>query len=244
MPSLRHLRSAFPTATGGDYAIVGSALYIWNSRTSSWTEVSGSGGSTGTGKWSIRQYDTPDHTSQFIPQFKDIVGKTLDKQWEIEDTTDYFFNQDLVNNKCFLFETYVNMEEETSFSSTTLVHDDGINVYVNGTSTYSQKATSASLQQTSLTINLKQGWNKIQILLCEVSGGESFRLGIKFTDNAKCLGMDCYHAETEPVLGYVPLVGDSTIEGNITISGTVGVTSNSYLQYNSSDDSLSFMFNN
>jgi len=56
--------------------------------------------------------------------------------------------------------------------------------------------------------------------------------------------MDCYHAETEPVLGYVPLVGDSTIEGNITIEGTVGVTSNSYLQYNSSDDSLSFMFNN
>lgn len=241
---LSDLRSAFPTATDGDYAIVGSALYIWNSRTSSWTEVSGSGGSTGTGKWSIRQYDTPDYTSQFIPQFKDIVGKTLDKQWEIEDTTDYFFNQDSVSNKCFLFETYVNMEEETSFSSTTLVHDDGINVYVNGISTYSQKATSASSQQTSLTINLKQGWNKIQILLCEVSGGEGFRLGIKFTDNAKCLGMDCYHAETEPILGYVPLVGDSTIEGNITIEGTVGVTSNSYLQYNASDDSLSFMFNN
>lgn len=242
--ALSDLRTAYATAIDGDYAIVGSALYIWNSRTSSWTEVSGSGGSTGTGKWSIRQYDTPDYTSQFIPQFKDIVGKTLDKQWEIEDTTDYFFNQDSVSNKCFLFETYVNMEEETSFSSTTLVHDDGINVYVNGISTYSQKATSASLQQTSLTINLKQGWNKIQILLCEVSGGESFRLGIKFTDNAKCLGMDCYHAETEPVLGYVPLVGDSTIEGNITINGTVGVTSNSYLQYNSSDDSLSFMFNN
>lgn len=242
--ALSDLRTAYATATDGDYAIVGSALYIWNSRTSSWTEVSGSGGSTGTGKWSIRQYDTPDYTSQFIPQFKDIVGKTLDKQWEIEDTTDYFFNQDSVSNKCFLFETYVNMEEETSFSSTTLVHDDGINVYVNGISTYSQKATSASSQQTSLTINLKQGWNKIQILLCEVSGGESFRLGIKFTDNAKCLGMDCYHAETEPVLGYVPLVGDSTIEGDITINGTIGVTSNSYLQYNSSDDSLSFMFNN
>lgn len=242
--ALSDLRTAYATAIDGDYAIVGSALYIWNSRTSSWTEVSGSGGSTGTGKWSIRQYDTPDYTSQFIPQFKDIVGKTLDKQWEIEDTTDYFFNQDSVSNKCFLFETYVNMEEETSFSSTTLVHDDGINVYVNGISTYSQKATSASSQQTSLTINLEQGWNKIQILLCEVSGGESFRLGIKFTDNAKCLGMDCYHAETEPVLGYVPLVGDSTIEGNITIEGTVGVTSNSYLQYNSSDDSLSFMFNN
>lgn len=241
---LSDLRTDFPTATDGDYAIVGSALYIWNSKSSSWNEVSGSGGSTGTGKWSIRQYDTPDYTSQFIPQFKDIVGKTLDKQWEIEDTTDYFFNQDSVSNKCFLFETYVNMEEETSFSSTTLVHDDGINVYVNGISTYSQKATSASSQQTSLTINLEQGWNKIQILLCEVSGGESFRLGIKFTDNAKCLGMDCYHAETEPVLGYVPLVGDSTIEGNITIEGTVGVTSNSYLQYNSSDDSLSFMFNN
>ena len=242
--ALSDLRTAYATATDGDYAIVGSALYIWNSRTSSWTEVSGNGGSTGTGKWSIRQYDTPDYTSQFIPQFKDIVGKTLDKQWEIEDTTDYFFNQDSVSNKCFLFETYVNMEEETSFSSTTLVHDDGINVYVNGISTYSQKATSASSQQTSLTINLKQGWNKIQILLCEVSGGEGFRLGIKFTDNAKCLGMDCYHAETEPILGYVPLVGDSTIEGNITIEGTVGVTSNSYLQYNASDDSLSFMFNN
>ena len=51
---LSDLRTDFPTATDGDYAIVGSALYIWNSKSSSWNEVSGSGGSTGTGKWSAK----------------------------------------------------------------------------------------------------------------------------------------------------------------------------------------------
>lgn len=247
---LSELKVAYPTATDGDYAIVGSTLYIWNSRTDTWNEVSGSGGSTGTGKWSIRQYDAPEFVASTIPEIKYLVGKTLDKQWEVEDTTNYLLNSTALDKKYFLFETYVNMEEETTIETTTLQHDDGINVYINNLSIYSTKSTSNSTKVTTLTINLKQGWNKIQILLGEQTGEEIFRLGIKFTENENCLSMDCYHAETESILGYVPLVGDSIIDGNITTTGnlqangTVNITSNSYLQYNEEDNSLSFMFNN
>ena len=210
------LKTAFKTATNGDYAIVGSALYIWNSKQSTWTEVSGSGGgSTGTNKWSIKQYSVPAYTKQVIPQFKDIVGKTLDRQWEIEDTDDYLLNEAKNNNKCYLFETYVNMEEALEFSSTTMAHNDGINVFVNNRSIYS----SAVVGNTStISIPVVVGWNKIQILLCEVNGDEAFKLGIKFTSSDKCLGMDCYHAETEPTQGYVPLMGNSTVEGTLTIN--------------------------
>ena len=239
---LSDLRSAFPTATDGDYAIVGSALYIWNSRTSSWTEVSGSGGSTGTGKWSIKQYDAPDWQASEIKYIKDVQGLILEKQWEVEDTAEPLLNATEVNYKAFLFETFVNMQEDTTISSTALRHDDSVAVYLNGKVIFTQSQTG---QNQSVLLNLVQGWNKIQVVLVESSGEEIFRLGVKISDDLNCLSMDCYHNyDTIVDNAYVPYVGDSTIEGNITIEGTVGVTSNSYLQYNASDDSLSFMFNN
>lgn len=209
------LKTALTTSSDGDYAIVGSALYIWNSKQSTWTEVSGSGGSTGTNKWSIKQYSVPEYTKQTIPQFKDIVGKTLDRQWEIEDTDSYLLNEAKNDYKCYLFETYVNMEEALEYSSTNVYHNDGINVFVNNKSIYSSAVVGIP---DTISIPVVTGWNKIQVLLCEVNSEEFFRLGIKFTSSAKCLGMDCYHAETEPVGGYVPLVGNSTIEGTLTIN--------------------------
>ena len=238
---LSDLRTDFPTATDGDYAIVGSALYIWNSRTSSWTEVSGSGGSTGTGKWSIKQYDAPDWDSE-IKYIKDVQGLTLEKQWEVEDTADYLLNTTEVNKKGFLFETFVNMQENTTITSTSLQHDDSVVIYLNGKIIFEQNSVA---NNQTVSFNLVQGWNKIQMLLREASGDEILKLGTMISSNINCLLMDCYHNyDTVVDNAYVPLVGDSTIEGNITIEGTVGVTSNSYLQYNSSDDSLSFMFNN
>lgn len=239
--ALSDLRTAYATAIDGDYAIVGSALYIWNSRTSSWTEVSGSGGSTGTGKWSIRQYDTPDWDSE-IKYIKDVQGLTLEKQWEVEDTADYLLNTTEVNKKGFLFETFVNMQENTTITSTSLQHDDSVVIYLNGKIIFEQNSVA---NNQTVSFNLVQGWNKIQMLLREASGEEILKLGTMISSNINCLLMDCYHNyDTVVDNAYVPLVGDSTIEGNITIEGTVGVTSNSYLQYNSSDDSLSFMFNN
>lgn len=244
--SISELNSSIPTAVNGDYAIVGNAIYIWNSDKNEWSEISGSGGSIGLGKWSVRQYNTPEITAQKIPEFKDILGKSLDVQWEVEDTADYLLNKNIDNYKIFLFETYVNMEIKKEIS-TAIAHDDGVNIFINGESIYSSKSVRT---YAGLTLNFVKGWNKIQILLVEISGEEKFKLGKKITDDSDCLLMDCYHAETDPILAYVPLVGDSIIEGNITTTGnlqangTVNVTSNMYLEYNKEDNSLSFMFNN
>lgn len=236
------LRTAHTTATAGDYAIVGSVLYIWNDTTNTWVEISGGGGggSTGAGKWSIRKYDASQYNATRIPYFKDIINKTLEEQWEIDDTADYFINSTVENYKFYLIETYVNMNEVTEITSSALHHDDGIGVYLNNKFVYETKSPSTG----SLTLNLRKGWNKIQIILYENGGSEIFRLGTRISDNVNCLAMDCYHAENDLIQGYVPLVGDSTIEGNLTVEGTVGVTSNSYLQYNEEDNSISFMFNN
>ena len=245
--SISELNSSIPTAVNGDYAIVGNAIYIWNSDKNEWSEISGSGRSVRLGKWSVRQYNTPEITAQKIPEFKDILGKSLDAQWGVEDTADYLLNKNIDNYKIFLFETYVNIRVKKEIS-TTIVHDDGVNIFINGESIYSSEVNKSAYE--GLTLNLVKGWNKIQILLVEITGEEKFKLGIKITDDSDCLLMDCYHAETEPILAYVPLVGDSIIEGNITTTGnlqangTVNVTSNMYLEYNEEDNSLSFMFNN
>ena len=250
------LKTAYATAVDGDYAIVGSAIYVWDSTKNNWVEISG-GGSSGSGKWSIRQYDAPNGLiPSGTPYMKDIVGLTLDEQWEVDDDAT-LLNQTLVNYKAFLIETWVKVNEAFEWTQTYRC-DDGCSIYLNGQIIDSKGGSS---QNNNISIQFKKGWNKFQIILREEGGSEVFEFASKITEEAQCLGIDCYHSENEFIEGYVPLVGDSTIEGNITVDGnsvvngtltttgnitsggTVGVTSNAYLQYNESDKSISFIFN-
>ena len=187
---------------------------------------------------------------------KDIVGLTLDEQWEVDDAA-VLLTQSKANYKAFLIETWVKVNEAFEWTQTYRC-DDGCSIYLNGQIIASK---SGSSQNNNISIQFKKGWNKLQILLREKAGEEIFLFASKITEEAQCLGIDCYHSENEFIEGYVPLVGDSTIEGNITIDGnsvvngtltttgnitsggTVGVTSNAYLQYNESDKSISFIFN-
>ena len=240
---LSDLRTNFPTATDGDYAIVGSALYIWNSKSSSWNEVSGSGGSTGTGKWSAKSYDASAWDSA-VKYIKDIQGLSLEKQWEIEDTADNLLNETLTGNekKGIVLETFVNMQTDTTISTTTMQHSNGVSIYVNENIVFEQNDTA---ENQSLSLNLVQGWNKIQIVLKAQNGEGIFKLGTMISNNINALSIDCYHNyDTIIDNRYVPYIGDSTIDGHLTVNGTVGITENSYLQFNVSDNSLSFMFSN
>lgn len=240
---LSDLRTDFPTATDGDYAIVGSALYIWNSKSSSWNEVSGSGGSTGTGKWSAKSYDASAWDSA-VKYIKDIQGLSLEKQWEIEDTADSLLNETLTGNekKGIVLETFVNMQTDTTISTTTMQHSNGVSIYVNENIIFEQNDTA---ENQSLSLNLVQGWNKIQIVLKAQNGEGIFKLGTMISNNINALSIDCYHNyDTIIDNRYVPYIGDSTIDGHLTVNGTVGITENSYLQFNVSDNSLSFMFSN
>lgn len=240
---LSDLRTDFPTAIDGDYAIVGSALYIWNSKSSSWNEVSGSGGSTGTGKWSAKSYDASAWDSA-VKYIKDIQGLSLEKQWEIEDTADSLLNETLTENekKGIVLETFVNMQTDTTISTTTMQHSNGVSIYVNENIIFEQNDTA---ENQSLSLNLVQGWNKIQIVLKAQNGEGIFKLGTMISNNINALSIDCYHNyDTIIDNRYVPYIGDSTIDGHLTVNGTVGITENSYLQFNVSDNSLSFMFSN
>ena len=251
------LKTTYSTATNGDYAIVGSAIYVWDSTKNNWSEISGGGGSSGSGKWSIRQYDAPNGLMPSgTPYMKDIVELTLEAQWEVDDAA-VLLNQAKADYKAFLIETWVKVNEAFEWTQTYRC-DDGCSIYLNGQIIAFK---SGSSQNNNISIQFKKGWNKLQILLRELRGEEIFYFASKITDEIECLGIDCYHSENDLTEGYVPLVGDSTIEGNITIDGnsvvngtltttgnitsggTVGVTSNAYLQYNESDKSISFIFN-
>lgn len=241
---LSELKTAYPTATDGDYAIVGSSLYIWNSKVNNWNEVSGSGGgSTGTGKWSIKQYNASAWDSA-VKYIKDIQGLSLEKQWEIEDTADNLLNETLTGNekKGIVLETFVNMQTDTTISTTTMQHSNGVSIYINENIVFEQNDTA---ENQSLSLNLVQGWNKIQIVLKAQNGEGIFKLGTMISNNVNALSIDCYHNyDTIIDNRYVPYIGDSTIDGHLTVNGTVGITENSYLQFNVSDNSLSFMFSN
>ena len=249
--TLVDLRTALPTAINGDYAIVGSAIYVWDSTKNIWSEISGGGGSSGSGKWSIRQYDAPSNLiADGIPYMKDIVGLTLEAQWEVDDNA-ILLNQEKIDYKIFLIETWVDVNEAFEWTQTYRC-DDGCSIYLNGKLIASRNNSSIN---NNVTVQFKKGWNKFQILLRELYGSEIFEFASKITTETQCLGIDCYHSENALTEGYVPLVGNSTIEGNlettgtltttgnITSGGTVGVTSNAYLQYNESDKSISFIFN-
>ena len=116
--TLVDLRTALPTAINGDYAIVGSAIYVWDSTKNIWSEISGGGGSSGSGKWSIRQYDAPsDLIPNGIPYMKDVIGLTLDEQWEVDDDA-VLLTQSKANYKAFLIETWVKVNEAFEWTQT------------------------------------------------------------------------------------------------------------------------------
>ena len=250
---LGDLKTALPTAINGDYAIVGSALYIWNSTDSSWTEVSGSGGgggsSTGSGKWSIKKYEAPEFTEAIVPRIEYLATKTPFTQWEVGDTNEDILLDNENDNDLYLIETCVNIAQNTQMlvNLSQMTFNWGINLYVNGESMfYTQYGSSDYTGTMPEPILLHEGWNRIQVVIFELRETAQFALGTKITDEIGiCLGIDCYHnydTVTEGV--YVPLVGDSTVEGNITIEGNIGITSNAYIQYNENDNSISFIFNN
>ena len=256
------LKTTYATAVDGDYAIVGSAIYVWDSTKNNWVEISG-GGSSGSGKWSIRQYNAPNGLiPSGTPYMKDIVGLTLEAQWEVDDDTT-LLNQVKADYKAFLIETWIKINEAFEWTQT-FTCDDGCAIYLNGKLI---KTINSAFNNGNVTVSFKKGWNKFQIILREETGREQFSFASKITEEAQCLGIDCYHSENDLTEGYVPLVGNSTIEGNITVDGTlnttgdvtidgtltttgnitsggtVGVTTNAYLQYNESDKSISFIFN-
>ncbi len=245
------LQTAYPTATDGDYAIVGNALYIWNSQSASWTEVSGSGGSGGTGKWSIKRY-TPSHTSKFdtmtkiVPELSYLTQCDLYRQIEVEDTDDYILTDWGDDAQFYLLETYVKVYEATDLNINLqqMEFKTGINIYVNGRSIFSTADSSTEYAGDPYPVmHLDWGWNKIQILIYDMRESATFKLGERISTLGTCEMMDCYHnSETIIENAYVPLFGDSVIEGKIQVQGTVGITNKSYLQYNEEDDSLSFMF--
>lgn len=206
------LKTAYATAVDGDYAIVGSAIYVWDSTKNNWVEISG-GGSSGTGKWSIRQYDAPNGLiPSGTPYMKDIVGLTLDEQWEVDDDAT-LLNQTLVDYKVFVIETWINMNVALDWTQT-FQCDDGCTIYLNGKLI---KAVATVSTNNNVTVPFKKGWNKFQIILREKTAKEQFSFASKITEEAQCLGIDCYHSENEFIEGYVPLVGDSIIEGSLRV---------------------------
>lgn len=253
------LETAYATANNGDYAIVVDAIYIWNSTETAWVKASGSDDS-GKNKWSIKRYDATD-VERAVPYIKDLTGRILEKQWEVDDTSSYLINEAVVNNKYFLFETYVNMSQNTDVT-TSIEHDDNFSIFLNNIYVSGAENTGT----TQVTLHLTQGWNKIQMILLELTGAEMLALGSKISDNTACVRMNCFHSDNDLIQGYVPLVGDSTIDGDVTVTGdlesnqdinatgdvtaggdivaggVVKITENSYIQYNSSDNSLSFIF--
>lgn len=250
-PTLQDLKTTYPTATDGDYAIVKNALYIWNAPASSWTEVSGSGGSGGTGKWSIKNYKTnnPDKfnsMTKIVPELKYLTQCELYRQIEVDDTADEILTDWGDDAQFYLIETYVKVQEATSLmlNFSQMEFKTGINIYINGDSIFSTADSSTDYTGDPYpNVTLEWGWNKIQVLIYDMRENAVFKLGRRITDEGTCETIDCYHNfETVVEDAYVPLFGDSTIEGNIQVQGTVGITNKSYLKYNEDDNSLSFMF--
>lgn len=219
------LQVAFPVAKDGDYAIVGSALYIWNSIDQDWTEVSGSGGggggeSLGSGKWSAKQYLAPTWTATGIRHIKDVQGLELEEQWEIKDTSDFLLTDTVSGYRAIVLETFVNMIDAATIITSSLSHDDSMSFYINGKLIFEQDTTAGSQ---TVSMNLVKGWNKIQIVLREVSGKGLFKLGVKITGNADCSSIDCFHNyDTVVDNAYVPLNGNSTISGNLGANSFIG----------------------
>ncbi|MEK1828992.1 hypothetical protein AAAC51_07535 [Priestia megaterium] len=126
----------------------------------------------GLNKWMASKYNMNLGSSAVVPNFDHIKGKKPVATIEYADSARLQpFNADY-----YMGYYYTNIYVSTAKSvSITVSNDDGASIFLNGTSVYGKGSTTAT---TTLFLDFVAGWNTIEILHYENTGGEFVNLGV------------------------------------------------------------------
>ena len=170
---------------------VSSGQYLWTKTVWTYTDntnetgysvarmgADGAKGDTGSilgeNQWIGHKYSYPEFT-RIYPSFDHIRGLNPIATQIFEDSTWLTFSD---NYYIAHFQTnlYVNIDKPIT---TTLAHDDDLTIYCNDEVVVTKNST--IFTPYNITFNLKAGWNKIDILLHEIEGGDYVSFGTKLS---------------------------------------------------------------
>ena len=132
------------------------------------------GGILGENMWIGHKYSYSGST-RIYPSFEHIQGITPVATRIFDDSTQFTFNDDYYIAH-FQSNLYVNIDKQIT---TTVAHDDDLTIYCNDEVIVSKNTT--IFTPYNITFNLKAGWNKIDILLHEIVGGDQVAFGTKLS---------------------------------------------------------------
>ncbi len=166
---------------------------------------------TGKNKWIGKRYDTID-AAHMEPSFSAIKNYVLKESVEVSDALLFRFGTGTTENYIGHWSTnvYVTVAKNVSFSA---VHDDGFAVYLNG----KRLAGKSGSGTTPFTLALVAGWNQIDLLLHEKTGGDNITLNQTILSNVD--QMSCYlgnNATTAEILD----INNSLSTLNTTMNGS------------------------
>lgn len=179
--------------------------------------------SMGAGKWMLRKYMTPNMFSpdtiaaDFVPT-KDIISSDASyTQCLISDTTTLY--QDYASNYLAYLKTglYVSAAKTITL---TFLHDDGVNVLLNGTSVYScshAEDNNGNPGYPSVSLPLSAGWNKLEFLVLNHYGVGGI-WGIQTALSAQVDQLNAHYARDASPSGTVNKFGDCDLWSWPTIS--------------------------
>lgn len=145
----------------------------------------------GLNKWIAQAYYTGENKAATPPKLEDIAGKTPTRTVELKDAqfnlsgNGSVFNMD---NYTGIRTTYVYLEADYNLT-TGIQHDDAGSLYVNGALVASGPLQTASWK--SVTLPLKRGWNRIDGLWNEGTGGDFFKFQAPLENDAHIIQLAC-----------------------------------------------------
>ena len=128
----------------------------------------------GENMWIGYKYSYPGST-RIYPSFGHIQGITPIATQIFNDSTRFTFSDDYYIAH-FQSNLFVITDKQIT---TTITHDDDLTIYCNDEVVVSKNSTIFTAYD--ITFNLKAGWNKIDILLHEISGGDQVTFGTKLS---------------------------------------------------------------
>ena len=148
----------------------GTSYWSWSGPSDKVTGIVGEGEN----QWIGHKYSYPGST-RIYPSFDHIQGLTPIATQIFDDSTSFTFSDDYYIAH-FQTNLYVNIDKQIT---TTVIHDDDLTIYCNDEVVVSKNTT--IFTPYDITFNLKAGWNKIDILLHEIAGGDQVTFGAKLS---------------------------------------------------------------
>lgn len=145
----------------------------------------------GLNKWIAQAFYTGENNAATPPKLEDIAGKTPTRTVELKDAqfnlsgNGSVFNMDLYTG---IRTTYVYLDADYNLT-TGIQHDDAGALYVNGALVASGGFQGASWK--SVTLPLKRGWNRIDGLWNEGTGGDYFKFQAPLENDAHIIQLAC-----------------------------------------------------